>query len=172
MPSGPLMTTTGSLTRKDDRTGAFVMIVDTSRFGQIKVDDRMAIKFPKGILGFPKLTQYVLIQPSKDSYFYWLHATEDPSLAFIVTDPGHFVPTYRVSLGIEQMQGLALASLEKAQVLVIVNKRDHVLTGNLQGPLVINVATGSGTQLVLSDRRYTTRVPLIELRRPVEALTA
>jgi len=148
------------------------MIVETSRFGQIEVDDRMAIRFPKGILGFPKFTQYVLIQPLQDSYFYWLHATEDPSLAFIVTDPSHFVPTYRVSLGVEQMQALALTSLEKVQVLVIVNKRDHVLTGNLQGPLAINVATGSGTQLVLSDRRYTTRVPLIELRRPVEALTA
>ena len=166
------MTTAGSTTRKDDRTGVLKMIVETSRFGQIEVDDRLAIRFPAGILGFPKLTEYVLIQPEEESYFYWLHATEDPSLAFIVTDPSYFVPTYRVPLRSEQMQDLALNSLDEAQVFVIVNKRDDVLTGNLQGPLVINVATRTGTQLVLSDRRYSTRVPLIELRRPVEALTA
>ena len=148
------------------------MIVETSRFGPVEIDDRLAITFPNGILGFPSCKDYVLIQPSEESYFYWLHATEDPELAFIVTDPSYFVPTYRVPLRSEQMQDLALNSLDEAQVFVIVNKRGEALTGNLQGPLVVNAATRTGTQLVLSDRRYTTRVPLVELRRPVEALTA
>jgi len=33
----------------------------------------------------------------------------------------------------------------------------------LQGPLVINVATRVGKQLVLSDKRFSTRHPLMRL---------
>jgi hypothetical protein len=52
-------------------------------------------------------------------------------------------------------------------VFVIVNKVDDLLTGNLQGPLVVNVETRQARQLVLSDRRYSTRHPL--MRVPAQA---
>jgi flagellar assembly factor FliW len=146
------------------------VIIPTSRFGQVEVDDKRVITFPKGLLGFPRHTQFVLIEPGKDTCFFWLQSTEAPDLAFVVTDPGAFVPTYRVPIKPEQMQELGLSSLSEAQVFVIVNKRDNLLTGNLQGPLVINVARMTGEQLVLSDRRFTTRVPLIELTSGIEAV--
>ena len=63
----------------------------------------------------------------------------------------------------QQLADLGIDSLDEAQVLVIVNKQRGTLTGNLQGPLVINLHSREGQQLVLSDRRYTTRVPLVEL---------
>jgi flagellar assembly factor FliW len=148
------------------------MLVNTSRFGQVDVDDERVITFPKGILGFPRFKQYVLIQPAPDSYFYWLQAVDTPELAFVVTDPSLFVPTYRVPVKDEQLQELGIESLAEAQVLVIVNKHEGMLTGNLQGPLVVGVRDHVGEQLVLSDRRFTTRVPLVELREPVTAMSA
>jgi flagellar assembly factor FliW len=146
------------------------MIVNTSRFGQVEVDDQRVITFPKGLLGFPNYKRYVLIEPGKDTYFFWLQSVDTPDLAFVVTDPSLFVSTYKVPIKAEQMAELGINTPEEAQVLVIVNKRDNVLTGNLQGPLVIQVHSRIGEQLVLSDRRFTTRVPLVELREPVEAL--
>ena len=148
------------------------MQVNTSRFGTVEVDDSRVITFPKGILGFPRFKQYVLIQPGEESYFFWLQSVDAPDLAFVVTDPSLFVTSYRVPLKPEQMLELGLQSLDEAQVLVIVNKRGNMLTGNLQGPLVIHVTQRIGEQLVLSDRRFTTRVPLIELGSSVEALSA
>ncbi|MEO6056264.1 MAG: flagellar assembly protein FliW, partial [Gemmatimonadales bacterium] len=59
-----------------------------------------------------------------------------------------------------------------AQVMVIVNKSEGRLTGNLQGPLVINVATRRGEQVVLSERRLTTRVPLTDVPRLAVAMSA
>lgn len=148
------------------------MIVNTSRFGKVEVDDQRVITFPKGLLGFPRYKQYVLIDPSRESYFFWLQSVDTPDLAFVVTDPSLFVSTYRVPIKADQMHELGIETLAQAQVFVIVNKRENVLTGNLQGPLVISVANKLGEQLVLSDRRYTTRVPLIELNSPVEAMSA
>ena len=148
------------------------MLVQTTRFGPVEVDEQRIITFPKGLLGFPKYQRYVLLQPAEDSYFYWLQSAEAADLAFVVTDPSLFVASYRVPLKSEQMQELGMDKLEEAQVFVIVNKRGNLLTGNLQGPLVIHVGRRTGEQLVLSDRRFTTRVPLVELSAPVEAVSA
>jgi len=148
------------------------MLIRTSRFGEVDVDETRIISFPKGLLGFPKYKQYVLIEAGEDSYFWWLQSIELPDLAFVVTDPSMFVPTYKVPLKPEQMQEMGIGSLDEAQVFVIVNKRDQLLTGNLQGPLVIHCGKRVGEQLVLSDRRFTTRVPLIELGSAVHAASA
>ena len=142
------------------------MIISTSRFGQLDINDQRIITFPKGLLGFPAYKRFALIEPGSDSSFWWLQSVEAQDLAFVVTDPVFFVSSYRVPIKQEQMDELGLTRLEEAQVLVIVNRRDHLLTGNLQGPLVINTITHTGEQLVLSDRRFTTRVPLMELPQP------
>lgn len=136
----------------------------------ISVDESRAITFPNGLLGFPAYKRYVLIEPADNSYFWWLQSMDTPDLAFVVTDPSYFVSTYRVPLKAEQMQELGIGTIEDAQVFVIVNKRDTLLTGNLQGPLVVHVETRMGAQLVLSDKRFTTKVPLVELPQPVEAM--
>ena len=148
------------------------MLLNTSRFGTIEVDENRVITFTKGLLGFPRYKKFVLIEPNDEGYFWWMQSVETPDLAFVVTDPSLFVPSYRVPMKADQMQEIGMASLEESQVFVIVNKRDQVLTGNLQGPLVINVANRTGAQLVLSDKRFTTRVPLVELPRPVTAMSA
>jgi flagellar assembly factor FliW len=148
------------------------MIVNTTRFGQVEIDAQRVITFAKGLLGFPSYKRYVLLENGEDSYFWWLQCLDAPDLAFVVTDPSLFVPSYRVPIRPEQMGDLGIESLSQAQVLVIVNKRGQTLTGNLQGPLVIHCGNRCGEQLVLSDKRFTTRVPLVELGVPVEASLA
>jgi flagellar assembly factor FliW len=61
------------------------------------------------------------------------------------------------------MGDMGLGKLEDAQVFVIVNKVDQMLTGNLQGPLVINTLNKVGEQLVLAEKRWTTRHPLVKV---------
>ena len=148
------------------------MDIETTRFGTVTVADERIIRFPKGLLGFPQRTTFVLIESSdqaatepvdSDRYFWWLQSADQPGLAFVVTDPSLFVRGYSVPVHPEQLATLGMSSLDEAQVFVIVNKTDRSLTGNLQGPLVINVRDRCGEQLVLSDRRFTTRVPLMEV---------
>ncbi len=148
------------------------MLINTTRFGRMEIDDQRIMTFPKGILGFSREKQYVLMEASKDSCFFWLQAINRPDLAFVITDPSFFVSSYRVPLNSDQMRELGIEILDDAQVFVIVNKYDNTLTGNLQGPLVINTKDRLGEQLVLSDRRFTTRMNLVELSVPLEAVSA
>ena len=148
------------------------MNIETTRFGEIEVDERKLITFPQGLLGFGAYTRYVLIQPNEDSFFLWLQSVDTSELAFVVADPSRFAPTYRVPFKPDEMEELGILKPEDAEVYVIVNKHGSMLTGNLQGPLVIGLHSRIGRQLVLSDRRFTTRVPLVELPKQVEAIPA
>jgi flagellar assembly factor FliW len=146
--------------------------VRTTRFGVITIAEDRVITFPKGLLGFPKARRYCLLEPGEDACFFWLQSLDDPSLAFVVTDPSLFVPDFSVPIRQEQMEELKLAKPEDAQVFVIVNKVDQTLTGNLQGPLVVNTLSREGEQLVLAEKRWTTRHPLMKVGEPARAATA
>jgi flagellar assembly factor FliW len=139
------------------------MQVHTTRFGVLQIPDDRVLEFPKGLLGFSQFTRYCLLEPGDDACFFWLQCLDEPSLAFVVTDPTLFVPEYAVPIRPEQMVELKLGKLEEAQVFVIVNKVDQTLTGNLQGPLVVNTMTRSGEQMVLAEKRWTTRHPLVQV---------
>jgi len=147
------------------------MIIETSRFGPLEVDESRLIRFPKGILGFPDEQAYALIQTAEESVFYWLQAVDRPSLAFVVCDPRLFVPDYVAPVKLDDLSQIGLTDPSAAQVFIIVNKVDNLLTGNLQGPLVVNVETREAKQLVLSDRRYSTRHPLMSLGARTEAVS-
>lgn len=139
------------------------MQVRTTRFGNIEIAEDRVITFPKGLLGFADFKRYCLLEPADDACFFWLQSLDDPSLAFVVTDPSFFVQEYSVPIRDDQMVELKLPKLEDAQVFVIVNKIDQALTGNLQGPLVVNTLTRAAEQFVLAEKRWTTRHPLVNL---------
>lgn len=143
------------------------MNVRTTRFGDVEIAEERVITFPKALPGFQERKRFCLLEPTEDACFFWLQSVDDPELAFVVTDPGWFFKDYSVPVRAEQMEDLGLARLEDAQVFIIVNKVDGLLTGNLQGPLVINTVTRVAEQLVLADRKWTTRHTLPTIERPV-----
>ena len=138
------------------------MEVRTTRFGVIDVAEDRVITFAKGLLGFSGHRRFCLLEPAEDACFFWLQSLDEPALAFVVTDPSLFVREYTVPVRQEQLDDLAIGKLEDAQVFVIVNKVDDWLTGNLQGPLVINTLSRAGEQLVTADKKWTTRHRLIK----------
>lgn len=148
------------------------MNVQTTRFGVVDLDEKRIITFPAGLLGFSSYKTFALLQPNDEAVFFWLQSLESPDLAFVVTDPTMWIQDYEASIRREQMEELALSKLEDAQVFVIVNKYGQALTANLQGPLVINLNNQKAMQLVLADKRWTTRHEIVRLAEPAQAMTA
>ncbi len=144
------------------------MEVQTTRFGTVDIAEDRVITFPKGILGFQDLKRYCLLQPDDDACFFWLQCLDDPALAFVVTDPNLFVPDYAVPIRADQMGDMDLEKLDDAQVFVIVNKVGSTLTGNLQGPIVVNTIQRVAEQFVLAEKRWTTRYELLRQSQRVK----
>ena len=148
------------------------MDVETTRFGSVSVDEDRLITFPAGLLGFTAYTTFALLQPDEDGAFLWLQSLEAPELAFVVTDPAMWIAEYRVPVRREQLEQLAMESVQDAEVFVIVNRYGEALTANLQGPLVINPRNRRGVQLVLAEKRWTTRHEIIRLGETLQAASA
>jgi flagellar assembly factor FliW len=143
------------------------MDIESTRFGRLSVDDERIITVPKGLLGFPNHTRFALIQTGAENYFFWLQSIDEPNLAFVVTDPSIFFKDYDVPIREETQAELQLSDISLAQVFVICNKVDEWLTGNLLGPIVVNAANRTGQQVVLTEKKWTTRQPLLKLQAEV-----
>jgi len=139
------------------------MDIQTSRFGRIAVDDDRIMTFPNGLLGFPSYTRFALIQTGQENYFFWLQSMDEPNLAFVITDPVIFFKDYQVPVREEAAQELQLTDPAYLQTFVICNKAGEWLTGNLLGPIVVNAQNRLAQQVVLTEKKWTTRQPLLRL---------
>jgi flagellar assembly factor FliW len=138
--------------------------IQSTRFGPMTVASDRIITLSRGLLGFPGLSRYALVQTSEDNYFFWLQSVDDASLAFVVTDPGIFFKGYEVPLKEENRLELELADDALGQVFVICNKVNGWLTANLLGPIVVNAGNRTAQQIVLTEKKWSTRQPLVQLR--------
>jgi len=145
------------------------MEIQTSRFGRMTVDDERVMTFPRGLLGFPNHSRFALIQTGQENYFFWLQSVDDPNLAFVVTDPTIFFKDYEVPVREETTTELQLTDPNFVQCFVICNKVGEWLTGNLLGPIVVNAQNRLATQVVLTEKKWTTRQPLLRLQTEAPA---
>lgn len=148
------------------------MNVQTTRFGTVEVDPDRIMTFRAGLLGFASFKRYALLQPDDEGVFFWLQSVDAPELAFVVTDPSLWVTDYQATIRREQMDEVGMEQLDDAQVFVIVNRYDRTLTANLQGPIVVNVKNREAIQLVLAEKRWSTRHGIVELGEAVQAASA
>ena len=92
---------------------------------------------------------------------------DNPSLAFVVTDPAALVPEYRPKNGVNTLKELQASSLEDLQVLVTLTippGQPREMTANLMSPLLINPEQGLGKQVVIEKPHYSHQHPVLSLR--------
>ena len=123
-------------------------------FGRVNVSEDYIITFPSGLPGFPNFQRYALIKEHLKWPFYGLQSLDNPSVAFVVTEPAALVPDYRPKNGLNNLQELHAASLDELLMLVTLTipaGRPGETTANLMSPLLINPVQGLGKQVVITD---------------------
>ena len=121
------------------------------------------LTFSAGLVGFPALKSFRFFEP-KDGYpFKFLQSVEDPEISFVCLDPVGFKPDYNVPLSEDDALSLAIENPEDALILtiVVIPKDPKQMTTNLAGPLVINVKTLQGRQIVLNADKYPLQFPVL-----------
>lgn len=139
------------------------MLIQTSRFGPVTLQNEDVIEFPEGILGFTHLRQFVLLDDPNDEIFAWLQSCEVPQIAFPVLEPELFTQNYQVSLTKHDLESLGLKTQEKTRAFSIITIPDDPakMTANLKAPVVINVEKRVARQIVLQDNNLAIREPIL-----------
>ncbi len=138
------------------------MVIATRDFGELEINEKDILYFPKGILAFEHQTRYVLIHyPHEDIAPMWLQSVDDSSLCFIVFDPFLYAHDYTPSIPVNDYAELGAESREDLRYLVISVIPDDMknTTVNLKSPIIINIKNNRAIQSIL-DADYPVRYPL------------
>lgn len=148
----------------------------SNRFGDIEISEESLVIFPSGLVGFPNYKRYVVLDVAEESDYQWLQSIEEPSLAFVLIDVRILSSDIRVEIPEEFLPELEIQPNDPVLLLAVVTIPSDVpeqASANLRAPLVVNVRTRKGKQLILHES-LPLRFPLIPENSPVsldQALT-
>ncbi|NCC24289.1 MAG: flagellar assembly protein FliW [Deltaproteobacteria bacterium] len=139
----------------------------STRIGRQRVFLDKCLYFPRGLIGFEKARDFVLLQVREGSPFLLLQCTEDPSLGLLVTDPYVFLEDWRIEVGTAEQKVLRVGGLRELAVLVTVtipegNPEKTAL--NLTGPVVINSRLRIGLQIPQTNGKARSNILISDLR--------
>jgi flagellar assembly factor FliW len=138
------------------------MKIQSQRFGVVEFADDAIVNFTAGVIGFFSERRVVLIPHRNSSYLAWLQSATTPALAFPVVSAHAFGTEYAdVSIEAAKVAGVGGQAEECAVMVVLCAPHAQPATVNLLAPVVINLQTRLGAQVILQDNRYTTREPFV-----------
>lgn len=137
--------------------------LETVIFGTIEIEKDKIVHFKHGFPGFEEHKQFILIPISDEVPFSYLQGIDDTNLAFLVSLPFDFFPTYEFVLSNDLKEELQIETEDQVVVLTIVTVQESLndATVNLLAPIIINQQAGIGKQIVLHDSEYTTKQRLL-----------
>lgn len=143
------------------------MQITTKVFGEIMIDDDKIIHFPKGIIGFPDLTEFTLVHDEEkgtDS-IHWLQSIQEPAFAMPVMDPLIVCPDYNPEADDELFNVLGEIKPEELLVLVTVTVPKDLtqMSVNLKGPIIINAAERKAMQIIVEGDEYKVKFPIYDI---------
>ena len=138
------------------------MLIKTSRFGEIEIEENQIINFPSGLIGFSEDRRFVIREDEAASPFRWLQAVDNQALAFVMIEPHVSVSNYELELTKDNLRKLKAESIKDLSVYVLVTMAKNMedVTVNLQGPLLFNLEKLLGLQFIIQDGKQSTRHPL------------
>ncbi len=139
------------------------MKVVTKAYGEIEVEDKQLVRFPRGLFGFEELRDFVILDATQQP-FYWLQSVERVEVAFVLIDPQFFRPDYVPDVDPSELAEIGIQSPEDVLVFTIVTipPTAQRMTANLQGPLILNRRTHEGRQCISLDPRWGVRHVILD----------
>lgn len=134
-----------------------------SRFGPVSYHPENTVLFPKGLLGFETLREFIVMPRESDDPLVCLQSLEDSQVAFLTVDPKYYFPDYAVSVGKEDAEVLGMSHEDGTCLLTMITMHpDQSVTLNLVAPIVYLPRTQRALQIVLERTEYSVRTPLPE----------
>lgn len=142
------------------------MFIKTKYFGEIEMDEDKVLSFENGIFGFEDQKEFVILYEDQngETPFCWLQSTKEPYVCLPLIDPMIWFPDYAPELADEEL--LKLGELDpnvlSIYTVTVVPENIEEMTTNLMAPIVVNLSTKKGAQIVTGDEQYPIRENLYQ----------
>jgi flagellar assembly factor FliW len=140
------------------------MKINTKYHGIREYEDKDIITFKKGLPGFEDLRGFIIFPVEENEVFSILHSIEDEKIGFVVISPFYVIKDYEINLSDDCIDELKIKSPEDVMLLntVTLNSDINKITTNLKAPIIINIKTKLGEQIILENDDYLIKQPLIK----------
>ena len=128
--------------------------INTPHFGEIEIENDKLFSFPDGLLGFENLNRFVLINHEETAPLRWLISVDDPNIGFPLINPWLVDIDYKPGRGIDLEK-------EAAFVVITLGNKEREMTANMKAPIVLEVESKTGRQIVISKDKYSTKQSVI-----------
>ena len=142
------------------------MTITTKLFGEIEVDESKMICFTSGIIGFPDLTDFLLIHDSESSGgIKWLQSIQEPAFAMPVIDPLTVMQDYNPNVEDEFLKPLNIQDEDDMLVLVTITVPKDItqMTVNLRAPIIVCGSSRKANQIIVEQDEYLVKFPIYEI---------
>lgn len=145
------------------------MQVNTKWFGTVDIDDNKIITFDFGIIGFEECKKFTLIydvEKGDEAAIMWLQSLDETALALPVMKPEYIKEGYDPIVEDEILNTLG-ENIQDANLAVFctltVPEDLTRMTMNLKAPIIVNVDTLKGVQLIADNEDYAVRYPIYDM---------
>jgi flagellar assembly factor FliW len=148
---------------------------DTKHFGIVEIPEENVITFKHGLFGFENLRSFFFLENEDNNNFKWLQSGEEKDVCFLVVNPVTFMFDYTLEISDDVVEELGIEKPEDVLIfsLVVVPSDPSKISANLCGPLVINVKTMLGKQVVSTDPNHKVKHYILEeLKKNADKLIA
>jgi flagellar assembly factor FliW len=147
--------------------------IDLPRFGMCTFAESEVIDFPWGLPGFPTLRRWLPLTVESHPSFVWFQSLEDHEVAIPTVDPWLLFETYDPKLPAYAFTSLEIREASDFATLcvVVVTPNAEEMTINLMAPIVVNLRSHKGRQIMLDNSVYTAR-EAIPRKAPAGSKTA
>jgi flagellar assembly factor FliW len=142
----------------------YVMQLHTKLFGDIGYETDSVITLNDGLIGIADKKHFLLIEKEAFQPFSYLQCIDDPGLALVVINPFLVESSYNFALHEEDLRSMGIKNPDDFLMLAVVvfAARLEDVTVNLKAPLLINIHTKQGRQVILLNDDYSVSEPLLK----------
>lgn len=139
--------------------GSGMEVKPYQRLVSMPIHSENIFHFPEGLPAFEDVKEFVFLMKPDTQPFMFMHSIKPPDLVFVCIDPFIVCPGYQPRISDADTSFLHLERPEDALVLAIVTVRKDVseTTANLQAPIIINMQTSLGKQIICEGQNYEMR---------------
>jgi flagellar assembly factor FliW len=151
-------------------------LVFTKNFGEIKYETDKLITFPAGLPGYPDDRRYLMMDMEETGgTFFWLQSVDDGEVCFPLMDVYKAIPDYDPHVDPDELSDLGEIANDSLVVynIAVIPEDIGQTRVNLRAPVIINLDTRRGKQVICANEDYAVRHLIMdELRQALREESA
>ena len=141
------------------------MKANTKYFGMVDIDEEKVLTFSDGLIGLEDYKKFAVINDieNENATISWLQSLEEPGFALPIIDPLLIKRDYDPVVEDEWLESIGKEEDYFVLVTLTVPEDIEKMTANLKAPIVVNMNTRKGAQIIVENQDYSVRYPIYEI---------